>query len=54
MDSHFNDPSYWRDRAEEMRTLADSLTDITAKAMMRGCADDYDILAERAEERLKR
>jgi hypothetical protein len=53
MVSHFNDPAYWRDRAEELRAIADNLKDATAKAMILGCAQDYDVLAERAEERLQ-
>jgi hypothetical protein len=53
MVSHFNDPPYWRDRAEELRVIAESLKDPDAKAMILSCARDYDILAERAEERLR-
>ena len=53
MVSHFNDPPYWRDRAEELRAMAESLKDTDAKAMILGCARDFDILAERAEERLR-
>lgn len=49
MTSHFNDPPYWRDRAEELRVLAERLT----RAMILGCARDYDRLAERAQERLR-
>jgi Asp/Glu/hydantoin racemase len=53
MASHLNDPNYWRDRAEELRAVAEHLKDPNAKAMVLGCAGDYDILAQRAEERLK-
>jgi hypothetical protein len=50
---HFNDPPYWRDRAQELRVLADRLEDSDVKQMLLRCAQDYDVLAERAEERLR-
>lgn len=52
MVSHFNDPPYWRDRANELRALAGRLTEADAKTMILKCAQDYDRLAERAEERI--
>lgn len=30
--SHFNDPAYWRDRADELRALAKNLKDPAAKS----------------------
>jgi hypothetical protein len=39
----------WRLRAEEMRTVADEMTDPTNQATARRLADDYDRLAEHAE-----
>ena len=48
-----NDPKYWRERAEEARTIADELTDPDAKRRMRRIADDYEELAKRAERRLR-
>jgi hypothetical protein len=34
MVAHFNDPKYWRDRAEELRLLAKHLKDPGAKEMI--------------------
>jgi hypothetical protein len=51
--SFINDPGHWRQRAEEARTIADSLTDLQSKEAMRRIAKDYEHLAERAEQRAK-
>jgi hypothetical protein len=48
-----NDPKHWRDRAEEARALADKMPDPISKHMVIGIAQDYEKLAERAEERKK-
>jgi len=48
-----NDPAHWRHRAEEMRTFADETLDETSKARMLRTANEYDKLAQRAEERTK-
>jgi hypothetical protein len=46
-----NDPKHWRDRAGEMRALADTMKDAETIAIMNRLADDYDRLAERAAAR---
>jgi hypothetical protein len=50
----FENPEHWRKRAEAMRTLADAMRDERSKQLMFGIAADYERLAKRAEERLKR
>jgi hypothetical protein len=49
--SFIDDPNHWRQRAEEMRTLADHMRDETSKKMMFRIAEDYELLAKRAEQR---
>jgi len=46
---YINDPGHWRDRAEEMRALAQDVTDDVARQTMLRLAQDYDRLAARAE-----
>jgi hypothetical protein len=43
-----NDPKHWRDRAAEMRALAEAMKDTDTIAIMHRLADDYDRLADRA------
>jgi hypothetical protein len=49
-----NDPKFWRDRAEEVRTIADGMSDGTAKATLLDIAEKYDVLARLAAERAAR
>jgi hypothetical protein len=51
--SFINDPEHWRDRAEEMRTLAEGMRDQVSRQMMLRMVQDYEKLAQRAEERSK-
>jgi len=49
--SSLNDPRRWRMRAEELRTIADNCSTPEARATFRRLADDYELLAQRAEAR---
>jgi len=49
-----NDSKHWRDRAAEMRVLANDMKEPKARAMVLSLADDYDKLADRAAERARR
>jgi hypothetical protein len=46
-----NDPKHWRDRAREKRALAERLRNEQAKQAVLRIANDYERLAQRAEER---
>ena len=46
------DPSHWRFRAEEARTIADQTNHEEARATIRRIANDYDRLAKLAEQQL--
>jgi hypothetical protein len=48
---YINDPKPWRDRAAEMRALAEMMADVETRTIMLRLADDYDKLADRANAR---
>jgi hypothetical protein len=52
--SHLDDPEHWRERAKEVRSLADQVSYLPTKQEILRIAADYERLAERAEERAKR
>ena len=45
-----NDVKHWRDRAAEMRVLSCEMKDFEARTLMLKLANDYDKLADRAED----
>ncbi len=45
---------YWRARAEETRVLAESMKDEASRRVMLGIAEDFERMADRAEERVQR
>ena len=49
-----NDAKHWRDRAAEMRVLSCGMKDFEARTLMAKLANDYDKLADRAEDRSAR
>jgi hypothetical protein len=49
-----DDPEFWRLRAEEVRSIADDMKVIGAKALMTRIAAEYERIADLAEKRLLR
>ncbi len=49
-----NDAKHWRDRAAEMRVLSDIMKDERSQRILLKLANDYDRLADRAEDRAAR
>lgn len=50
--SSVHNPIRWRDLAEGARSMAERLTDPTARACMLNCASSYERLAEFEEQRM--
>jgi len=48
------DAKHWRDRAAEMRVLSADMKDFEARTLMLKLANDYDKIADRAEDRAAR
>jgi hypothetical protein len=44
-----NDAQRWRDRADEMRSLASEINDQESKRIMLRLANDYELLARRTQ-----
>jgi hypothetical protein len=53
-DESLRQASYWRDRAEEARTMGEGMRDPVSKAVMMDIAEKYDLMARRASERESR
>ena len=49
--SRLNDPDYWYSRAEEVRTMAEIMSDPESQRIMFEIAEGYERLAENAAER---
>ena len=48
-----DDPEFWRFRAEEVRSIADDMKAVEAKAIMTRIAADYERIADLLEQRLR-
>jgi hypothetical protein len=51
---HSPNPEYWQGRAEEVRTIADSMLDDEVKRILGEIADSYDVLAVIAVKRTRK
>ena len=49
MPASYNNSKHWRDRAAEMRAISELITDPETVAIMLRLANDYDLLADRAD-----
>jgi hypothetical protein len=49
----YADPTHWRGRAQEMRAAAEAMQECVSKQMMQRIAEDYERLAQAAEQRVK-
>jgi hypothetical protein len=51
MAKRWDDPKHWRERGEQLLTLAEGVNDPDAKERLLKLVDDYEKLASRAQER---
>ena len=51
--NEIDDPEFWRFRAEEVRSIADDMKVVEAKAIMTRIAADYERIADLLEQRLR-
>jgi hypothetical protein len=51
MPNPIDDPQHWRNRANEVRTLAESVSNPETRAILLQIAEDYERLAVQAEAR---
>jgi hypothetical protein len=49
----YSDPAHWHERAKEMRVLAEQMDECVSKQMVHRIAEDYERLAQTAEQRVK-
>jgi len=52
--SHLDDPEYWRDRAAQVRALADQVSSHKAKEAILQIAAEYELIADKAHDRATR
>jgi hypothetical protein len=54
METRIYRPEHWHQRAEELRSLAaEAARDLDSRSLLKQIADEYDLLAKRAEDRLR-
>lgn len=53
LNNNRDQPQYWRERAENALTDAESASDLEVKAKLLGVARAYDVIAERAVIKIK-
>ena len=49
METRIYCPEHWHRRAEELRTAAEGTRDPDSRSLLKQIADEYDLLAKRAE-----
>ena len=52
--SRLNDAEHWRQEATKLRSLAEDVGDVSVRESMLRLAQDYDLLAQRAQDRANR